>query len=59
MQEDELIKVNKGLDKQMIELACFGCEYKEDCEEDFDVRQDHCKRKYDEADCFWKNIFYS
>ena len=33
-------------------LACFGCEYKEDCEDDFEHGNSHCDEKYQDAVAF-------
>lgn len=33
-------------------LTCFGCEYKEDCEDDFEYGNSHCDKKYQDAVAF-------
>lgn len=48
-----------GLDAQMVSLACFGCPNKEDCQKELNTKNEECKKRYDEACCFWKNVFCS
>ena len=37
-------------------LACFGCEYKEDCEDNFEHGHTHCDEKYKDAINFANRI---
>ena len=37
-------------------LACFGCEYKEDCVEEFEHGHSQCDEKYNEAYTFARII---
>ena len=37
-------------------LACFGCEYKEDCVEEFEHGHSQCDEKYNDAYTFARMI---
>lgn len=39
-------------EKLLHNLTCFGCEYKEDCEDDFEHGNSHCDEKYQDAVAF-------
>lgn len=46
---------NIQYEKFLQNLACFNCEYKEDCEDGFEHGHTHCDEKYKEAVHFMNN----